>query len=385
MGLSAGEPTHMLLNGLSIRRSSGGIKTFFTGLLQGFRELLSDVNVEVLCTAEGATCLEPVVSGTDIALRVVMARAHSSFVRVAWEQLALPLKSRARRAVLVSPNSMACIPRSQPQVVIVQDPFATPSARMQYAQLGGRIPFSKAVYFGALMPASLRRAGVVITVSSYLKRQLVKDYRISPEKLRIVHEGVDNDVFVVARPRTERPRKTILFVSTLFPYKNVHIAIEALYQLRTYHGLDVQLRIVGRDPTGSEFALVRQYAERRMVGHFVRIDGQLAHGDMPAVYADAYVLLYPSSFETFGLPVLEAMSCGIPVVTSDACSLPELVDDAGIVVRDRDVSGFVRALLHVLSDHRQWKEYAARGLVRAREFTWERTAAGVLAAVRSLG
>ena len=116
----------------------------------------------------------------------------------------------------------------------------------------------------------------------------------------------------------------------------------------------------------------------------VRFLGPVPEADLPALYAGAAVFVFPSLYEGFGLPVLEAMACGTPVITSNTSSLPEVVGEAGILIDPRDVRALAEAVERVLADERLRAELRAKGVERARQFTWEKTARETLAVYRSV-
>jgi alpha-1,3-rhamnosyl/mannosyltransferase len=173
------------------------------------------------------------------------------------------------------------------------------------------------------------------------------------------------------RRRYEVPQAFILYVGINKPHKNLARLVAAFAQLAVQIP-DVALVLAGRpDPRYDDAQ--RAVTEFGIAGR-VRFIGDVAQADLPALYSSAACFAFPSLYEGFGLPVLEAMACGTPVVCSNAGSLPEVVGDAAIQVPPQDVHALAAALMVILQDGRLWTRLHRAGLVRAQAFTWERTA-----------
>jgi glycosyltransferase involved in cell wall biosynthesis len=192
---------------------------------------------------------------------------------------------------------------------------------------------------------------------------------------------VDPDVVARVRDRFALPERFILTVGTIEPRKNHTTLVEAFAALRARHP-EVGLVIAGARGWLYDhfFERVRALA----LDEHVVFTGHVPDEDMPALLNAAEVFAFPSEFEGFGLPPLEAMACGIPVVSSDAASLPEVVGDAGMLIAPRDVTGWVQALDRLLEDAPLRAEFAARGRARARRFSWDAAAERTVEVYRSV-
>ena len=184
------------------------------------------------------------------------------------------------------------------------------------------------------------------------------------------------------RRKYKLPARFILYVGTLEPRKNLNTLLEAYAVLR--HSLpEVGLVIAG----GKGWLYESFFARLRTLDlePHVTLTGFVPEADLPALINCAEVFAYPSVFEGFGLPPLEAMACGMPVVVSNASSLPEVVGEAGLSLAPRDISAWVEALSGVLLNPALRADLRARGLQRAAQFTWQAAARQTLALYQDLG
>jgi glycosyltransferase involved in cell wall biosynthesis len=226
---------------------------------------------------------------------------------------------------------------------------------------------------GWIVPRSLRRADALIAVSQNTATDLQAIFDVPASKIAVVPEAVSTafhplgaEELAEARARLQLPERFILFVSTIEPRKNLTTLLEAWAMMRDRPDLVV----VGG--WGWRFEPIRARMSRLGPG-LHHING-LDPADLPAVYNLALALAHPAWYEGFGLPPLEAMACGTPVVVSDRSSLPEVVGDAGLVMPAGDPEAWRRALEAVVGDPDLAANLRRRGIVRAAQFSWGRSA-----------
>ncbi|MDQ6712723.1 MAG: glycosyltransferase family 4 protein [Candidatus Dormibacteraeota bacterium] len=232
-------------------------------------------------------------------------------------------------------------------------------------------------YFGTLGPRSIRRARRVMVSSQAICRQLIDLYHIAPE--RVVHVPLCADPIFTPRPADEvasvrkqfgLPGHYILYVGTIDPRKDL-ARLRAAYELLPPDLLnDSALVYVGRTNHGAE-RLAKQLRKPGPRAHIIGLD-YLPREVLPAIYSGASVFVYPSRYEGFGLPVLEAMSCGAPVIVSSAEALAELVADAGVVLRTQSIEELTQAMERVLRFDDEQTRLRQAGLTRAKTFSIER-------------
>ena len=226
-------------------------------------------------------------------------------------------------------------------------------------------------YLEEAVPRSVARADLILADSEATRRDLIRLLGAAPDRIAVLYSGVSADFTPQAQPgeaarlraRYGLAERYILAVGTVQPRKNYRRLMQAV------EPLGVQLVIVGKRAWLSEPIVAE--AERRV---HVLMPGFIEDGDLPALYRQAALLAFPSLYEGFGLPVLEAMACGTPVVASTASSVPEVVGEAGLLVEPTNVDGWTAAMRRLLDDTALRRRLREAGLRRAAAFTWEAAA-----------
>lgn len=228
------------------------------------------------------------------------------------------------------------------------------------------------------MPETLRRANHLITVSEFVRAEVIKLLGVSPEKITAIPEGADESFRArgqdECKPVLSRYGldgvKYLLTVGTLEPRKNLLGLVAAYSRLPEKMQEDHPLAVVGMKGWLSD-ALEHQLEPLERRGRVRRL-GYVVHEDLPFVYAGAHAFAFPSFYEGFGLPPLEAMACGIPVLISNRSSLPEVAGDVALQVEPEDIEAMTRGLERLLIDANFRARAAQNGPQRAAVFTWER-------------
>jgi glycosyltransferase involved in cell wall biosynthesis len=307
--------------------------------------------------------------------------------KTVWMQALLPWQlARLGTDICHFTNGVGSLWTPCPSVVTIHDMtvWLFPQYHYRRRQLAMR-PF---------VPLAARRAAAVIAVSQATKDDVVRVLGVDPDKVHVVHEAASSRFQPVEDPaELDRVRKSyrlpprlILHVGTIEPRKNLARLLEALARLRSRDRMDYALVLVGRPGWKHESAF--EAVERLNLQDAVRLLGYVPTADLISLYSLADVVAFPSLYEGFGLPVLEAMACGTPVVTSAAGSLPEVAGDAAEFVDPRSVQSIAAGLRRVLGDRARWEELRARGLERARAFGWDQAAREtreIYAGVRAAG
>lgn len=240
------------------------------------------------------------------------------------------------------------------------------------------------------VPWSARRADRILAVSHAVKRGLVELYNIEAEKIVVTPLAAGPDFY----PREQadcRKRlrdkygiegRFILYVGNMTPRKNLTRILRAFARLRREHGIEEKLLVVGPRLSGSELFLAT--LRELQLGEEVVCTGNVSHEELPDFYSVAEVFVFPSLYEAFGLPTLEAMACGAPVVAANCPAFPEVAGDAALLVDPEDTEALANAVGRVLSNTAVREQFRAAGLERARLFSWQATALQTLTVYREL-
>ncbi|MCL5436115.1 MAG: glycosyltransferase family 4 protein [Patescibacteria group bacterium] len=236
-----------------------------------------------------------------------------------------------------------------------------------------------------LVPKSLNRARKVIAVSESTKKDVLDFFKIPDERVQVIYEGVDHQRFnqetdpdatrEYLRQKYRIKKSFLLFVGTLEPRKNLIRLLEAVYLLSKQDPQFLkQYQLVLAGSPGWLYKEIYEEVKSRHLESCVVFTGYLPAEDVPKFYATAESFVYPSLYEGFGLPILEAFSAGVPVVTSNTSALAEVSGGAAILVDPLDIDGLARAVHKTLRDLKLREDLKARGRKRASEFSWEKCA-----------
>jgi alpha-1,3-rhamnosyl/mannosyltransferase len=237
-------------------------------------------------------------------------------------------------------------------------------------------------------PSSLARADVVLTDSAFVKQELIDVFKVEPARIRPVLLGVESmfrplapqDTAAALAPHGLEHGRYLLAVGTLEPRKNLQLVLRSYRLLPTALQHAYPLVLVGMK--GWHTSQLERDIEPLVQSGCIRLTGYVERSDLVALMSGATALVYPSLYEGFGLPPLEAMACGAPVIASNVSSLPEVVGEAGVLVNPHDAEELAHEMQRLL-DSRAWhSELAARSLERAARFTWDRCVAETVQAYR---
>ena len=307
------------------------------------------------------------------------------------EQWRIPRQLRGLRPALIhAPYYLR--PYALPAPVVLTAYDLIPLIYPRYFTLKERAIFRLA------MGLALRTAQAVIAISQATASDLQRHYRLPPARLAVIALAADPafgpqpmEAIAAIRQRYQLPERYALYLGSNKPHKNLVRLIEA-WKMVT----GLRLEVSSPGPHRSAAALViaghwdERYPEARQraaalgLGGSVRFLGAVAEEHLPALYAGAELFVFPSLYEGFGLPVLEALACGVPVVCSNSSSLPEVAGDAALLVDPLDVPAMAQALGRVLGDLSLRQDLRARSLARAALFSWERAARETLAVYRRM-
>jgi glycosyltransferase involved in cell wall biosynthesis len=300
-----------------------------------------------------------------------------------WDQIAVPWAIRNKNLDIIF-NPKFTIPFfTKPKKIFVlhgSEWFAIPKHFKWLDQM----------YFGKLVPLYCRHADAFIAVAEAVKLDAVRYVHADPEKIFSIHNAIDPARFYfiddparlqAVRTKYKLPDKFILWVGQIESRKNVKRLLQAY--ARIAGDFPHKLVIAGEQRWSTEGELSE--VQKLGIGERLQILGWVSHDDLPAIYRLADLFAFPSLYEGFGIPLVEAMACGCPILTANTCAPPEVVDGAALLVDPYDVAAIANGMRVMLQDAALRASMVARGLRRAKDFSWDKCARQVLDVFDTVG
>lgn len=357
---------HLVINASEMGRQRGGNESYIAGLLEGLVQLEPAIRTTLLtCQWDSPATIPPIFEQLNLGIY----RRLPFFL---WQQtLALRrLNADWYLANFFLPPLLPCR-----GVVAVHD--LSFRAHPEY------FPRSVAWYMRWLTGMAMQQAQCILTISEFSRQEICRFYPVNPAKVVVTPLAVSAE-FQPASPATAAYDQAtlaryglapayILALGNIHPRKNMARLLEA-YRCLKQQVKNVPAMVWAGLPRWESSELL---TEAHAAG--VILPGFIAQADLPSLYRQATMLVYPSLYEGFGLPPLEAMACGTPVVASNTTSLPEVVGDAGLTVDPTSTEAITAAMARLLADPSLAEHLRQAGLARAVEFTWTRTVQSTLA------
>ena len=348
----------------------GGTEIYMRSLLAGLAAIDERNHYFVFVNRETGADLVPKRPNFHLVRRPV--RAVSRPARLLWEQTGLPVDAlRLRLDVLLNGGFTAPLVCSCPQVTAFHD--LQHKRHPEYFRWFD-LPFWRFFLFWSAHVSSLLLADSEATAND-----LKRFYRLPDSRIRIAPLAADSAFFELARHR--RPERFLLAVSTLHPHKNLEGLLRAYAGFRRVHP---EFRLVVCGLHGFLSGSLHELREQLGLRDSVEFPGWIPREELYDLYARAWAFFYPSRFEGFGLPVVEALAAGIPAACSNIEPLAGIAGDAALQFDPSDLAGMLEAMLRLVEDEPLRARLSTAGPRRAADFSWERTAATTLQALRDV-
>ncbi|MEK7142593.1 MAG: glycosyltransferase family 1 protein [Patescibacteria group bacterium] len=289
-----------------------------------------------------------------------------------WDQIAFPRRARKTKVDILHQPCFSAPLLYQGKVVVTCHDLIS-------VFFPENLPFFARFFYARWMPFSYRKADLIIADSLHTKKDIISLLKIPASKIRVIHLAVAKDFKPIRSRKTLKQiykkyhtsEKYLLHVGTIEPRKNLLFLVRA-FALAVREGLAENLVITGKRGWYCE-DLFRLVEELNLKSRVI-FTGYVDEKDLPALYSGATAFVFPSLYEGFGLPPLEAMACGTPVVSSSTSSLPEVVGRAGILLAPKDERLWAKNLCKMSQDQGLRRTLSALGIRQAKKFTWETTA-----------
>ena len=340
-----------------------GIGTYIRNILHGLAAIDQQTEYIVLCRPDDVETTSDL--GANFRAIVETARPYSL-----GEQVWVPVSLARERAHLVhEPHYVLPVATRCRSVVTIHD-----CIHLMFPEyLPGRLAY---LYARASMWSAVRKADRILTVSETSKRDILRFFEVPAEKVTVIYNAIDERFLAVVdeermdlvRQRYQLEHPFALYVGNIKPHKNLERLLDAFARVRANGLDDLRLIIIGDEL--SKYPPLRQAVHRHRLEKYVRFFGFQPYDTLAAFYRLARVFVFPSLYEGFGLPPLEAMACGTPVVTSNVSSLPEIAGGAARLVDPHDPQSIAEGIYEAVTDQALREQMIAKGLQRARQFSW---------------
>lgn len=306
-----------------------------------------------------------------------MYALHRHYLRFLPLELLMPVRADA---MLFSDFGCPATLQKVPKLAVIHD--------LAYKLHPQYVIAKHAAFLDKLVQHTLKQATHVIAISESTKKDIIEHYGYDENKISIVYPAVDTDHYSPAsNQEIEQVRKKygisgdyILFLSTLEPRKNVVGIIKAYNVLSPELGAKYQLVLAGKKGWLDDD--IEKLCQK--MGERVLRTGRIESSEKAALYTGAALFAFPSAYEGFGIPILEAMACNVPVITSTVSSMPEVAGDAAIIVDPDNIHDIAGAFTKVLTDTGLAQDLRMQGAERAKEFTWQKSGQQLATLLRSL-
>ena len=309
---------------------------------------------------------------------------------VAKKKLAINLykKSFNKQVRQINPDIIHCtdffsVDNKQgiPEVITVYD-----LSCIKYPQTH---PAARVKFFNEYLPPSLEKAQHILTISEFSKREIIEYFGVKPEKISVSYCGLptgfrphsEEQTMAVLRQYGLHYKKYFLYVGTIEPRKNLEILLDAYLKLPKE--IQTQYKLVITGAFGWKFESFLEKAKRIDRNQLI-MPGYVSESHLQQIMASAHCFLYPSLYEGFGIPPLEAMASGVPVIASNCTSLTEVVGDAGVLLSADDTQQWTETIMKLIADPQKYQRYVEAGLQRATLFDWTVSAKKTLACFQDI-
>lgn len=289
-----------------------------------------------------------------------------------WFDVSVTLRLKQLKAdVFLSPDGQCSLTTAVPQCLVVHD--------LGFLHYPDGYQKSHLAYYKRYTPKFIRKAAALATVSAFSKNDIVRHYKTQPEKIAVVYNGVkeifaptDVEEQLAVKERYTGGAEYFLYAGAIQPRKNIVNLLKAFSIFKRRMHSSLKLVLAGRLAWKNEdfLSLLKTYKYKDDVG----VTGYLAEGELAQLMAAAYAFVYPSHFEGFGVPVLEAMKCGVPVLTAKASAMEEISEGAALFFDPANVDDIAYQLMFVYKNEGERSALVQKGKQIAAPYTWQRTA-----------
>lgn len=342
----------ILLNGLQLGKQNSGVQYYTEYLLKALQQIKSlDFEFDILKNDN------------------INGKGGSSLKRIIFEVFLLKFYIKKKHFDLYhSPHYILPNRFKIPAVVTIHDLIT-----LDFPEL---CKYQSVFYFNFFFKKTIRNANIIIAVSHIVKKDIIRHFNVDAHKIRVIHLGIDpifkNTLDFDLAIKYRLPEKYILFVGNIEGKKNLTRLLLAFNELINQNKIEHKLVLVGKK--GWKNKSVYKTISKYNLKPYILFTGYVPKKDLPAIYSMSDLFVFPSIYEGFGIPPLEAMACGIPVIVSNQGASPEICGDACLLVNPYDIHEMAKSIEILLNNKELRQNKINLGLERVKQFNWEKTA-----------
>ncbi|MDB5227156.1 MAG: hypothetical protein JWN78_1349 [Bacteroidota bacterium] len=311
---------------------------------------------------------------------IVSPQARHPLLWYWWFERSVPKVLKELNADLfISPDGYGSLNTQVPQIITIHD--------LAFEHYETHTPFLVRNYYKYFVPKYCAKAEKILAVSNFTKQDIIERYKIDEEKIDVVYNAVDLDEMSMVNSQWSMAEKLwslkkpyFLFIGAVHPRKNVLGLLKAFENFKTDYSHSHQLVIIGRKAWMNN-ELENFYSSMKFKNDIVWIE-KIERSMLLEILKNSFALVYPSFFEGFGIPVIEAMSLGVPVISSNTSSMPEISAGAAITVDPHNITSISQAMNELIANENLRNDLIEKGLRRAKDFTWDISAKKVADLIR---
>ncbi len=306
---------------------------------------------------------------------VIGPPARHPLLHYIWYELSIPRALRKINPdIFISPDSYLSLASNYPDLIVIHD--------LNFEHFPDHMPWLSRNYYKYFTPKYAKKAKRIATVSEFSKSDIVERYSIDPEKIDVVYNGSGEKFKPVSEKEKKKTKQQFsegcdyfVFIGALNPRKNLINIFKAFDSFKTNNQTNIKFVVVGEKMYWSND--IKSAFEKMKHSNDVIFTGRLEPDELCKVLGSSIALLYPSFFEGFGIPIIEAFNAEVPVITSNVTSMPEIAGDAAILVDPASTEQIATAMHKVSSDNDYALTLVEKGKLRRKDFSWERTSENV--------
>jgi glycosyltransferase involved in cell wall biosynthesis len=375
----------IFIDGAALFGRRTGVGQYTKRLLEKVTEIDSGNKYTVFGFLFVGKKLTPPISKKLVKYRLIRFMPGRVYNKILKANIPLPvdLLMAAKPDVIFFPNFVRWpLAFGEKSIIVIYD--------LSYLSHGQHAQDANRRYLTKFVPRSISKASAIVTISENSKREIMEEYGVSEDRITIINPALDHQEY---RPRSEAEvaavrqkfmldKPYILYTGTLEPRKNIVGVLEAYAALPEKLRGNYSLVLAGGKGWQDEEIKAKL---NELSNLDILQTGYIADDDLPPLYTGASVFVYPSHYEGFGMPPLEAMACGTPVITSNNSSLPEVVREAGIMIEATDTNALTANIQKVLTDQALADNLRKKGFEQAAKFTWEESATRFKVLIEKVG